>query len=191
MKKMMLFLVFYCFSLLSFELKVGLTKDYLQFKNENEIISRDFGVSIAAVYSFNLIDSLCLNIENQITINWNQFGKYPDTGVIYNSEATPAFNLELPIYLNYQINSYNQIHLGLSFVNLGFSIATAKIYNPENKPILDFDINMFFINPLIGYKVSINSISFELRFNYGLRSIYSNKDGVLYHKFDFLFGYIF
>ncbi len=188
---LILILLFISCSLYSFEVKFGITKDFYEFRDDNEIITRNFGFSGGVVYNFKLTETLFVNFENLLLVNMlNRFEKYPDNGKIYNVIADVFVELNFPLYLNYKFNHSNNIHLGVSVPYYLKALSVASIKNPDNKPIIDYETNNFFIESLIGYEYISENIGFEGRYRYGFVSFYSNRD-VFIHKLEFLISYKF
>lgn len=189
MKKIIFLLLLMSYSIFSFELKFGLTKEYYEFRTEEKNITRNFGFSFGVVYNFEITNSIGVNFENLIYYNGSNFGFHPENGKTYEEINHYNIELDLPVYLNYKLNSSNNFHLGFSYP---IRLMTGKeISDVEQGTVLyNYEENNLLLELLFGYEFIFNNISAELRYNYNIFSRYSNRE-LYIHKFNLLFGYKF
>ncbi len=190
MKNILFILLFISCSLYSFEFKFGITKDFYEFRDDNEIITRNFGFSAGVVYNFKLTQTLFVNFESLLLINFNRLGEYPDDGKLYYKYYENIVELGFPLYLSYKINNSNKFNFGLCIPFYLPSINLPSLKNTDNKVEDALETNNFFIESLIGYEYISGNIGFEGRYRYGFISFYTNRD-VFIHKLEFLISYKF
>ncbi len=168
MKKIVLIMILLSSMCYSVSFKLGVSANYQYFNDYDELYLNGFALYLGAGFKFDASDLISINFETLMFLNTGGSKFFSDYNV--SNTAKPVFGVEIPVYLNFNINNKLNFYAGgFGYVNI---ISTHE--NPNIAPgtdILDVKYNDFLLGGiLIGTRLPLNRLFIDIRYKFGLHS---------------------